>query len=67
MLIIIYIILVIISYYWSRYYIRKDNEEFWDWESILMTAALSLVAPILSSIMAVLIFGDFEIKPPKWL
>jgi hypothetical protein len=64
---IIYIALVIISYYWSRHYIKTRYKEYWTYDTILLALILSCIAPIVSSIVAWFLFVANDKRPPNWL
>lgn len=67
MILIIYLVIVIISYYGTRY-ITKSIYKSWDWSDIICILALSFIAPVLSTIAwFILHIEDFKLKPPKWL
>lgn len=69
MILTVYLVLVIISYYGTRY-ITKSIYKSWDWSDIIRILALSFIAPIISTIIwLILNFEDLNIKmkPPKWL
>ena len=69
MILIIYLVIVIISYYGTRY-INKSIYKSWDWSDIILILALSFIAPIISTIIWLIVnFEDLniKIKPPKWL
>lgn len=69
MILIIYLVIVIISYYGTRY-ITKSIYKSWDWSDIIRILALSFIVPIISTIIWLIVnFEDLNIKmkPPKWL
>lgn len=69
MILTVYLVLVIISYYGTRY-ITKSIYKSWDWSDIIRILALSFIVPIISTIIWLIVnFEDLNIKmkPPKWL
>lgn len=67
MILTVYLVLVIISYYGTRY-ITKKIYKSWSWNNIIIILILTLFAPIISTVIwFILHIEDFKIKPPKWL
>lgn len=67
MILTVYLVLVIISYYGTRY-ITKKIYKSWSWNDIIIILILTLFAPIISTIIwLILNFEDLNIKmkPPK--
>jgi len=66
--IIIYIVSVIISYYTSRYLLKKSTNS-WNYDDVFAIIFFSLLIPIIIIILA-FIFNcpiNNNRKPPKWL
>ena len=65
MYILIYTILVIVSYYLLRKTIRGVMKDYYDWSDVIAVLLLSLT--VIGAITALVILGDRKPKPPKWL
>lgn len=68
MYIVLYVVLMVLSYYAIRYIVRKEFSS-WGWYDVIMCAFLSL-GTIISVILALLVFESPTMSkkdPPKWL
>lgn len=67
-MIVICILLYIIGYILCYCIIKKEDDEYRDWDTVVLTIMVSFLYPIILPILGIVwLIGKLPKDPPKWL